>query len=350
MKKPVCAVIYAFQSPASRSVYVGKHQVSEGDLRSWPSEGYGRLPSGYRGSGLVVQRVHAKHKDRVRWRILARVTGSMKDVNAAERRAIRLARRVFGPLCLNLTRGGDGFSSDDWLERYADPAFREARAQQLRAMHADPAASERRKAAARSALQSPEVKARMAVARQRLRDDPDVQRRRLENLRAALGTDEARANARSRFEKLRACPETEARRREAHAAPDVRERMREASARRAASEEGRVISAKAGMASQKKRREDPEHGAAVRAKQSKSMAESHARRRVEDPEGYEAYRLKLAAAQKAASWRQDPEKYAQWQARQSAAHKARAQTPEGRAALEKAWAANRARKRDATQV
>jgi len=105
----VTAIIYAFRSPGSGAVYIGKHQC---DPEGWPRRGSGKLPDGYRGSGVAVRNFHLRHGDRVQWRILATVTGGRDAVNAAERRAIRLARALFGRACVNRQDGGDGFTSE----------------------------------------------------------------------------------------------------------------------------------------------------------------------------------------------------------------------------------------------
>lgn len=61
-------VIYAFKSPGSGAVYIGKHQCSP---EGWPRRGTGCLPDGYRGSGVAVVNFHRRHGAAVQWRILA---------------------------------------------------------------------------------------------------------------------------------------------------------------------------------------------------------------------------------------------------------------------------------------
>ena len=112
------AVIYAFRSPGSGAVYIGKHQCSP---EGWPRRGTGCLPDGYRGSGVVVGRFHRRHGAAVQWRILAVVDGDRDAVNAAERRAIRLARVVLGRRCVNVLEGGDGLTSADAQRMWRNP-------------------------------------------------------------------------------------------------------------------------------------------------------------------------------------------------------------------------------------
>ncbi len=120
-------VIYIFRS-TSGSAYVGRRAVSAGALRRWPRAARGPLPEGYCGSSKVWQAVVARHgMDSADWRILARVSGSREDANAVERRAIRLARAIFGASCVNIREGGDRSNSDEarapCAAREADPAL-----------------------------------------------------------------------------------------------------------------------------------------------------------------------------------------------------------------------------------
>lgn len=115
------AVIYAFRSPGSGAVYIGKHEPKSGvDPTQWPRRGNGRLPDGYKGSGNVVPRFHERHGTTVQWRILAIVP--LDDWVRAERRAIHLARLIFGPKCVNIRDGGEGFTSADAKRLASDPA------------------------------------------------------------------------------------------------------------------------------------------------------------------------------------------------------------------------------------
>lgn len=128
-------VIYAFRSPASGAVYVGKHQCSP---EGWPRRGAGRLPDGYKGSGVAVVNFHRRHGAAVQWRILAVVDGDRDTVNAAERRAIRLARAVLGRQCVNRQAGGDGMTSDDARALLSRPEVRERLAAANRSRAATP--------------------------------------------------------------------------------------------------------------------------------------------------------------------------------------------------------------------
>lgn len=107
-RQPAFSVIYAFQSPGSGAVYIGKHQC---DPSGWPKKGTGRLPDGYRGSGRIICQIHRRHGNAVAWRILRIVNDGPAAVNDAERRAIRLARKIFGRLCVNKLDGGNGHTS-----------------------------------------------------------------------------------------------------------------------------------------------------------------------------------------------------------------------------------------------
>ena len=128
-------VIYAFRSPGSGAVYVGKHQCNPD---GWPRRGTGPLPDGYRGSGVAVVNFHRCHGAAVQWRILAVVDGDRGAVDAAERRAIRLARSVFGRRCVNRQAGGEGMTSEDARALLARPEVRERLAAANRARAASP--------------------------------------------------------------------------------------------------------------------------------------------------------------------------------------------------------------------
>lgn len=115
-------VIYAFRSPGSGAVYLGKHEC---DPTGWPRRGNGRLPDGYPGRGKVVEHFHRRHGAKVQWRILTIVP--VAGWPRAEKRAIHIARRIFGSRCVNIRDGGDGFTSEEaralCAAREADPAL-----------------------------------------------------------------------------------------------------------------------------------------------------------------------------------------------------------------------------------
>lgn len=138
------AVIYAFRSPGSGAVYIGKHEC---DPSRWPRRGSGRLPDGYAGGGKAVARFHARHGERVEWRILAVVAPG--DWPRAERRAIRLARALFGQRCVNVLAGGPGLTISEAKRQWADPAWRARRV---------------------ASLHTPDVKAKKDLARRRAKD------------------------------------------------------------------------------------------------------------------------------------------------------------------------------------
>lgn len=178
------AVIYIFRCPKGR-VYVGRRTVSPEALRCWPGQGINRLPDGYAGSGKAWQSIHRRHGRMCIWRIVARVEGGRDAVNRAERRAIHLARLIFGPKCVNILSGGEGLTSEE-----------------ARALHADPAVKERHKAGAREAQNRPEVKAKQRI-------DPSIRARRAV---AAAARPEVKAKQRSVAKEVSARPEVIAKR------------------------------------------------------------------------------------------------------------------------------------------
>lgn len=146
MECQLTAVIYAFRSPGSGATYIGKHNC---DPDGWPRRGTGPLPDGYRGSGVAVANFHRRHGAAVQWRILATVAGGRDAVNAAERRAIRLARALLGKRCVNHASGGDGLSSQDAKAMWADPET----GSRMRKAHRDLTNSDQWKAANLAAMQ-----------------------------------------------------------------------------------------------------------------------------------------------------------------------------------------------------
>jgi hypothetical protein len=159
MECQLTAVIYAFRSPGSGATYIGKHQCSP---EGWPRRGTGCLPDGYRGSGVVVGHFHRRHGAAVQWRILTVVDGGRDAVNAAERRAIRLARAALGRKCVNKADGGDGQTREAALLLSADPDWRE-----------------KVRAATRAALANPEVRAKQSAAQKLASARPEVYAKRV---------------------------------------------------------------------------------------------------------------------------------------------------------------------------
>ncbi len=173
------AVIYIFRCPKGR-VYAGQRTVSPEALRCWPGAGTGPLPDGYKGSGNPWWRIARRHRNALTWRIVARVDGPQADVDAAEVRAISLARAIFGRLCVNVLPGGQGMTSEvarvvnstpvirahrsaTANRLWADPSFAEAQRNRLELQRSDPDWQARRAAGlvkATKAASAPEARAR----------------------------------------------------------------------------------------------------------------------------------------------------------------------------------------------
>lgn len=157
------AVIYIFQCPKGR-VYAGWRGVSPEALRAWPNRGSGPLPCGYTGSGNPWRRIARRHKAALVWRILARVDGTQADVDAAEVRAIRLARAVFGQRCVNVADGGQGLSSEVQRQLWADPAHATKTLAALAAARLVPGFEEKRLARLAAAMKDPAIQAKRLSA------------------------------------------------------------------------------------------------------------------------------------------------------------------------------------------
>ena len=163
------AVIYIFQCPKGR-VYAGWHGVSPEALRTWPHKGLGPLPCGYTGSGNPWRHIARRHRDALTWRIVARVDGTQSRIDAAEVRAIHLARLIFGRRCMNVLAGGQGVTSADARAFQARPEVKA----KSRATNARPEVAARRSAAIREAIARPDVKARRSAAQKEAQNRPDV--------------------------------------------------------------------------------------------------------------------------------------------------------------------------------
>lgn len=205
------AVIYAFRSPGSGATYIGKHQC---DPEGWPRRGTGPLPDGYRGSGVVVGHFHRRHGAAVQWRILAVVAGDRDAVNAAERRAIRLARTSLGRRCVNKADGGDGQTREAALRMAADPDWREKVRAATKAGWANPEVRAKQSAAQKLACKRPEVRA-MRVAAGKAASE-------------ASHTPEAKAKIKAARVRPEAMAAFSAAMKEAHARPDVKAKHRAA--------------------------------------------------------------------------------------------------------------------------
>lgn len=157
-------------------------------LASWPARGTGALPDGYMGSGKVWHRVAQKYKADLTWRILSRVDGSREEVDALERRAVRLARAVFGRQCLNIRDGGQGMSSRDGKLLWADPDYAARTGAAIKAAHARPEVRARRS----EANNRPDVRAKLSAAHKAMAQTEE-RREQLSRATEASLTPEARA-------------------------------------------------------------------------------------------------------------------------------------------------------------
>lgn len=199
------AVIYLFVSPSGRA-YAGRHTCQH---EGWSRRGSGALPSGYTGSGKLWQNVARKHGPNLRWIILRRFPEGIPraQVDAAERRAVRLARPLWAGRCMNLLEGGEGLTSADASATWADPehaakvkaaaARPEVKAKVkagLKAMWADPEHAAKMSAANKAAQNRPDVKARNSAASKALAQTPE-RRAFLASIQASANTPEAKAKA-----------------------------------------------------------------------------------------------------------------------------------------------------------
>lgn len=241
-RQPALVVIYAFGSPGSGAVYIGKHQC---DPSGWPRKGMGRLPDGYRGSGRIILQIHRRHRDTVTWRILRIVSDGLAAVNDAERRAIRLARKIFGRLCVNKLDGGNGHTSDSAKAYLSTPSGAAHLAGISQRLHS-PDVVAKRNAALREGAKSAERQRQIAESRL-MTKTPEALAKLAQTKKAYCATDqgkvttarrvlashspEARAKARESVRLFDASPEGKAKRKAAAAkAAETRAKNRSRSA------------------------------------------------------------------------------------------------------------------------
>lgn len=236
------AVIYAFRSPDSGAVYIGKHECNP---EGWPRRGNGRLPDGYPGRGKVVERFHRKHGAAVQWRILAIVP--LEEWPRAEGRAVDLARAIFGRKCVNIRDGGRGGTRADALRMWADPGHRAKTSAAIKDASNRPEARARLSAAARALWQDPErvgaaikeavsqseVKARRSAAQRQAFAQPEVKARLVAGQKAGWAVPGVRARRSAAIKEAANQPEVIAKRK----ATKLRNFIRAANARNRARRE-----------------------------------------------------------------------------------------------------------------
>lgn len=190
VRQGALAVIYAFRSPGSGAVYVGKHNC---DPIGWPKRGSGKLPDGYKGSGRIIRQVHRRHGEAVEWRILSVVSGGLDAINAAEVRAIRLVRRIWGRRCVNKLDGGNGHTSASARAYLSTPSGAAHLAGIHHRLHS-PEVVAKRNAALREQAKRPERQRQIAEARA-MTKTPEALAKLSATKRAFYATPEGKDNA-----------------------------------------------------------------------------------------------------------------------------------------------------------
>lgn len=164
------AVIYLFVSPSGRA-YAGKHAC---DHTEFPRRGMGPLPSGYKGSGKLWRNVNRKYGPAIRWIILKRFTDAARaDIDAAERRAIRLVRTLWADRCVNVHEGGDGLTSADAVAIWSRPGTKVKKSAAMKKLYSSPIAREKTSAAMKAACAHPGVMTRLKVSASSWAKTPD---------------------------------------------------------------------------------------------------------------------------------------------------------------------------------
>lgn len=220
------AVIYLFVSPSGRA-YAGRHLC---DHTAFHRRGFGPLPDGYAGSGKLWQNVARKHGPAIRWIILRRFgpDAPRADIDAAERRAIRLARHLWASRCVNLREGGQGFTSADARALWADPDMRLRKLAQVRALNQDPDWQARRAEMNRTRAKTPLGRAQLLSALAKAHA-PEARAKTNAAVRSETGRALRSADSKARS----ATPEGQAQWQAAHAKANTPEARAKAAATRA---------------------------------------------------------------------------------------------------------------------
>jgi hypothetical protein len=195
------AVIYLFVSPSGRA-YAGRRYC---DHANFPRRGTGPLPDGYTGSGKLWQNVVRKHGPNLRWIILCRFPGSTPRVtlDAAERRAIRLVRRLWADRCANIRAGGQGFTSAEAVAHWSDPQVQARR----NATIARPEVQAKISANNTAAQNRPDVKAKVSAGLRESHARPDVKARRIAANLVAQNRPDVRARKSASMKEFTKSPE-----------------------------------------------------------------------------------------------------------------------------------------------
>lgn len=213
------SVIYLFVSPSGRA-YAGKHECKHA---AFPRRGHGALPSGYRGSGTLWAKVTRRHGPAIRWIILRRFgdDAARADIDAAERRAIRLVRAIWADRCLNVFAGGGGITSADASALWTDPVYAGRVIQAINS----PAVQSKKSVAQKAAWKLPEVRARIKGAQKAAWSSPEARARQSAASKEVQARPEVRAQSSASHKALAKTPE---RRAQLDRARDVAARKRRA--------------------------------------------------------------------------------------------------------------------------
>lgn len=224
-------VIYLFVSPSGRA-YAGRHTCQH---EGWPRRGSGALPSGYRGSGKLWANVTRRHGPAIRWIILRRFgpDAARADIDAAERRAIRLARHLWAGQCTNVLEGGEGLTSADARALWAEPGRKAQMAATQREVQNKPDVKARMRAALITTLRQPETRAKKSASATEAMARPDVKALHSDAVRQAKNRPEARIQIRAKQVAITLTPEGAATLARAQAAGHTPEAIAKAKATRA---------------------------------------------------------------------------------------------------------------------
>lgn len=209
--------IYVITSP-SGNIYVGKHICN---ARSWPMQGFGKMPDGYIGSGTYAKRAFQKYGSQVAWRII--FIASDDNWKEKEKRAIHLVRLIFGNMCRNIYDGGEGHTSRSAREMAKNSEISEKRSKANIRAWADPIIREKRASGIKASKSTPEAKKQIsdtfkAIATEKERErrrisakkqwsDPEQRKAKIDAITAAASTPEAKSRRSQISKKMWSDPE-----------------------------------------------------------------------------------------------------------------------------------------------
>lgn len=153
--------------PTGRS-YVGKHICQ---LNKSPET------DGYYGSGKVWKLIYSAHpKDEFKKEVLDEAV-SLEEANEKEKEWIAKERNLRQGLCVNISAGGDGVSSEEATAMWKDPGYREKITKAVKERMKDPEVRAKYSKAFKEMWKDPEQRDKVSKASKEMWKDPEYRER-----------------------------------------------------------------------------------------------------------------------------------------------------------------------------